>query len=147
MAEAIGNAEIARRLKIPFDSLHKAPVESISAGVSARAGQPMSLEAVDALRTLQVPVRPHTSRPLTAAIVDGADLVYCMSQSHRDAVLDIRPSAAAKTQCLDPDGDLDDPIGGGPEIYLKCARRIQTLISRRLDEAGIVAASLAGASD
>ena len=147
MAEAIGNAEIARRLRIPFESFHKSHVHSISAGVTARPDAPMTPEAVEALQSLSVPIKPHASRPLTAELVDGAEVVYCMSQSHRDAVLDIVPSAAAKTRCLDPDGDVDDPIGGGPDVYMSCARRIQALVSMRLDEAGIIGGSLIGASD
>jgi protein-tyrosine-phosphatase len=147
MAEAIGNAEIARRLRIPFESFHKSHVHSISAGVTARPGSPMTQEAVEALQSLSVAIKPHASRPLTAELVDGAEVVYCMSQSHRDAVLDIVPSAAAKTRCLDPDGDVDDPIGGGPDVYMSCARRIQALVSMRLDEAGIIGGSLVGASD
>jgi len=147
MAEAIGNAELARRLGISLDSFHTAPVQSISAGVTAKPGAPMTSEAVMALQALQVPVRPHASRPLTVELVDSAEVVYCMSQSHRDAVLDILPSAAAKTHCLDPNGDLEDPLGGGPDVYMRCARRIQALVRLRLDEAGFAGAALAGASD
>src|SRR2546429_885794 len=59
MAAAIGNAEIAARLQIPFEALDKAPVQAFSAGVSARTGAPMTQEAQQVLRLMDVPVVPH----------------------------------------------------------------------------------------
>ena len=40
------------------------------------------------------------------------------------------PSAAEKTQCLDPEGDIADPIGSGLESYLKCALGIQAFFKQ-----------------
>ncbi len=60
-----------------------------------------------------------------------------MTQTHRDAVIDLVPAAAAKTLCLDPTGDLEDPIGGELSAYLACARRIQNLVRLRFDEIGL----------
>ena len=63
MAAAIGNAELAARLKIPFEALDKADAQALSAGVSARAGAPLMPEAQQALRLIGVPVGPGYCSP------------------------------------------------------------------------------------
>jgi protein-tyrosine-phosphatase len=135
MAEAIGNAEIAARLRIPFEALDGANVQALSAGVSARAGAPMTPEAQQALRLLGVPVRPHAARDLTVELAHQVEMIFCMTRAHRKAVIEMIPSAAGKTHCLDPEGDIEDPMGSGLEAYLKCAGHIHRLVRWRLDEA------------
>ena len=134
MAEAIGNALIAARLKIPSEALASACVQAQSAGLSASVGAPMTPEAQHVLRLLGVPLTPHSARRLTAELTHQVDRIFCMTQAHRSAVIDRFPSAAEKTQCLDPDGDIEDPIGRGLGAYMKCARRIHSLVRLRLDE-------------
>ena len=61
-----------------------------------------------------------------------------MSDSHRDAVLDLYPAAAAwKTRQLDSDDDIEYPSDSSDETYIRCAYRLQALIPMRLDPAGI----------
>jgi protein-tyrosine phosphatase len=43
------------------------------------------------------------------------------------------PGAAGKIWCLDPDGDIPDPIGSPLEAYRGCARRLRELVLCRLD--------------
>jgi protein-tyrosine-phosphatase len=135
MAAAIGNAEIAARLQIPFEALDKAYARALSAGVSARTGAPMTPEAQQALRSLNVPVLPHAARNLTVELAHQVEIIFCMTRAHRDAVIDLIPSVAGKTHCLDPEADIEDPIGSGLEAYVKCANHIHRLIRWRLDEA------------
>jgi protein-tyrosine-phosphatase len=135
MAAAIGNAEIAARLQIPFEALDKAHVQAVSAGVSARTGAPMTAEAQQVLRLMNVPVVTHAARNLTVELAHQVEIIFCMTRAHRDAVIDMIPSVAGKTHCLDPDADIEDPMGSGLEAYLKCASDIHRLIRWRLDEA------------
>ncbi|MDT4953629.1 MAG: hypothetical protein QOJ02_1767 [Acidobacteriota bacterium] len=135
MAAAIGNAEIAARLRIPFDTLDKARAQAFSAGVSARTGAPMTPEAQQVLRSMNVPVLPHAARNLTVELAHQVEIIFCMTRAHQEAVIDMIPSVAGKTHCLDPEADIEDPIGSGLEAYLKCASHIHRLISWRLDEA------------
>lgn len=138
MAEAIGNAEIASRLRIPLEALGEGRVQAVSAGLSASPGAPMTAEAQEALRHLRLPFNTHSARSLTHELANAAEMILCMTQGHRRAVIDMLPAAAGKTRCLDPDGDIEDPIGGGLEVYLKCAGRMQSLIRQCFDEAGIL---------
>jgi protein-tyrosine phosphatase len=139
MAEAISNAEILARLNITPDALNDSPLRALSAGVSATDGAPMARHAQDTLRKLDVPFYGHSSRSLTAELVEQAAVIYCMTNTHRDTVINLHPSAAWKTRCLDPGGDVEDPAEGGPEAFLKCAKHLQMLIRRRFDEMGLKA--------
>ena len=134
MAAAIANAEIAARLRIPSDSLETVNVRALSAGVSARVGAPLTAEAAEVLRSLSVPVEPHAARNLTLELAEQAELIFCMTSAHRKAVVEMLPSVAFKTYCLDTEADVDDPIGKGMAAYVACARQIQMLVQLRLDE-------------
>ena len=140
MAAAIANADIAARFGVPFDALQTVNVRALSAGVSARVGEPLTEEAQDALRTLNVPVQPHAAQNLTPELVQQAEMIFCMTSAHRKAVIEMLPAAAHKTYCLDVQADIDDPIGKGIEAYLHCARRIHDLVRLRFDELGLKAA-------
>lgn len=140
MAAAIANAEIAHRLRIPVAALQTVNARAMSAGVSARVGEPLTAEAQDALRSLNVPVEPHAARNLTAELAQSAEMIFCMTSAHRDAVIKMLPAVASKTFCLDVQADIDDPIGKGMEAYLNCARRIHDLVRLRFDELNLKAA-------
>ena len=137
MAAAICNSEIAACLGMPFEALETVNVRAMSAGISAKVGAPLTLEAREVLQALNVPVGPHAARNLTVELADQADLIFCMTSAHRRAVLDLIPSVAAKTYCLDPEGDIADPIGLGVAAYIQCARQIQSLVRLRSDQLGM----------
>jgi protein-tyrosine-phosphatase len=134
MAAAIANAEISARLRIPVDSLETVNVRALSAGVSARVGAPLTAEAAEVLRSLSVPVKPHAARNLTLELAEQAELIFCMTSAHRKAVVEMLPSVAYKTYCLDAEVDVDDPIGKEMPAYVACARQIQALVQLRLSE-------------
>ena len=48
---------------------------------------------------------------------------------------------AEKTERLDPNADIEDPIGSGLGSYVKCAQRIHALVILRFDECGVKAIS------
>jgi protein-tyrosine-phosphatase len=137
MAEAIANTEIAIRMNSPFQSLDHSLLRAMSAGIQAKDGIPMPPEVQGALQKLGVSVYTHSSRFLTVELVEQAEVVYCMTRSQRDAVIKMYSPAAGKTQCLDPGGDIEDPVGLGEEAYIECARRIQMLIRLRLNQVDI----------
>jgi protein-tyrosine-phosphatase len=140
MAAAMANAEIAQRLRIPFESLDTVNVRALSAGVSARVGAPLTPEAEKVLRSLNVPVKAHAARNLTQELADRAEVIFCMTSAHRRAVIEMLPEVAGKTYCLDLQHDVEDPIGKGLEVYLNCAQTIRTLVRLRFDELSVSAA-------
>jgi protein-tyrosine-phosphatase len=100
-----------------------------------RPGAPMTPQAVQALRGLNVAACEHRSRPLTAELCDRSTVIYTMTAAQRDALLALAPGAAGKTQCLDPDGgDLPSPGRQPADVYQRIAERIQTHVRQRLAE-------------
>ena len=140
IAAAIGNAEIAARLQVSVATVDLVKLSAISAGISASVGAPMTAEAQQALRLLGVPVTPHSARNLTPELADQAEKIFCLTQAQRSAVINLVPGVAAKTQCLDPNGDVDDPMGKGMADYVSCAERIHSLVRLRFDEIGLFGA-------
>lgn len=139
MAEAIAKAELSARLGQPIDALESAGVNVLSAGAFAMPGAPITPEAAGAIEQLGIPGTGanHAARSLSPKLLDEAEYVFAMTESHLDAVRAIAPQAADKTQLVDPDGPIDDPIGAGPSVYLECAKRLRRAIQIRLDEMGI----------
>ncbi|HVQ40049.1 MAG TPA: hypothetical protein VMS31_21095 [Pyrinomonadaceae bacterium] len=134
MAAAIANAEIAALLGAPWSSLETVNARALSAGVTARVGAPLTSEAQEVLRSLSVPVRQHAARNLTPELAGEAEAIFCMTGVQRQAVIDMIPSVAGKTYCLNAEADIDDPIGKGMQAYLDCALRIRELVRLRLNE-------------
>ncbi len=76
----------------------------------------------------------HRSRPLTADLLNAADQIYTMTESHRQAVLAQAPHAADKVQRLDPEADISDPIGASLSVYQATADQIRRALESRLKE-------------
>ena len=138
MAEAIARHEVAQRLGVAPEKLEEAGICVGSAGAFAYGGAPISPEAVDALSGLGVATAKHVARPLTLQLLQQADAIYCMSETHLAAARELAPSAAERIELLDPAGAaINDPIGAGVGVYVQCATHLRELVRRRLDDLGI----------
>jgi protein-tyrosine-phosphatase len=129
MAQAICETEIIRQLA---GCPARLSVQVGSAGLSVKAGSPMSEEAQRALSRLRVPVPAHASRNVTAELVDDATLIICMTRQQCNAVITINPAACGKVLRLHPFRDLDSPGGQGTDAVVKLSRQIQYLVVYRL---------------
>ena len=87
--------------------------QASSAGILA-ADEPMSPGALKALAARGIDGRAHRARPLSPALMAGADLVICMGESHRQALLRMFPTAQAELLCAN---DISDPYGYDQSIY------------------------------
>lgn len=133
MAAAICNAEIARRIKVSPEALQSLGVQAVSAGLAARQGDSMAAEAQHALNHLQVPVPAHRAQNLTAELAANAELIFCMSESQRLAVLKMFPQLGSKTLCLHPTMELEAPHLEGPEGFLRLAQEVQEIMNPLVD--------------
>jgi molybdate transport system ATP-binding protein len=133
LAEAICNAELARRLKVPLSALASMGIQAWSAGVSATPGQPMNEEVHDALETLGIVGFSHRSRSLDRHLVARAEAIFCVTEQYRQKVIEMFPAAAGKAYCLAEGIDLEDPVGQGLAAYTKLAQRIQGLVQLQLE--------------
>ncbi len=134
MAEALARQMLAQRLGVPETELETRGVNVLSAGSFAFPGARATPAAVAAVSAMGADLSGHRSRPLTVELIHQADIVYAMGRSHRQAVLSLVPSAAEKVATLDPDRDIEDPIGGDAELYRALAGKLRDLIDRRLKE-------------
>lgn len=108
-----------------------------SAGLAAGDGMPVSEETLEALERIGIS-HEGASKGATAEMLRKADRVLVMTAGHLNAarrLLGDDERAKAKVELLDPEGDVDDPIGHGVAAYHALAKRFQRLVPRRLAEA------------
>ena len=137
MAAAIARGELAKRLGVSESELEREHWRVSSAGVFAGSGMGAAAEAVEAVSGMGFSLEGHQSRPVNVDEVRGADVVYCMTETHRRAVLAMVPEAGEKVRLLDRHGEIADPIGSGQEEYLRCAEQLRGLIVSHLDAMGV----------
>jgi protein-tyrosine-phosphatase len=126
-------------------------------GTHVIEGMPMSWRTRDAILAVGAKADAHRSRQLDAADLAAADLVLAMAREHVVYVRRRYPEAAARTGTLkrlardlpgatgtlaervaslqlaevelEPWEDVDDPAGGEPEVFHRCAVEIHELLS------------------
>jgi protein-tyrosine phosphatase len=137
MAQAIATKSLADRFGLSPDRLEEKGISVISAGSFAMPGARATPEAIEAVRSIGVDLSRHRSQPLSVELIHRADFIYTMSRSHAKTVTALVPSAAEKTQPLDPDSDVADPIGSDISVYNEVASQLKTLIEKRFSEVKI----------
>ena len=109
--------------------------EAVSAGIYAGFGSPASHHAVEALKELSIELTHHQSKPLTAELVETADLIVTMTASHRLAILQDFPAVGNKVCLIKSFGtskvpaDIPDPFGGSLDVYKKTRDEIDRALS------------------
>lgn len=134
MAEAIARVALEARADRREDGVE---IVFESAGVATGDGMPATEEAERSVEALGGSLRAHRSRRLTAKMVERAERVLVMTDSHLERVLSLSPQSADKVERLDPAGDIPDPIGGPIEVYRETAERLRRVIAARLEELGL----------
>jgi protein-tyrosine-phosphatase len=98
----------------------------ISAGVAARPGESISENSVIALKKAGIDISGQRSRALTQELLDGALVVFGMTESHRSIIMmQARPSPEHLylfREFLPPpaEKEIGDPYGGSLKIYEAC---------------------------
>jgi len=133
VAAAICNAEIARRLKVAPETLNALGVSVASAGLKATPGDAIAIEAQQALNHLKVPIPHHHSQNLSTELVAKAELIFCMTESQRLAVLKMFPESVSKTFCLQPGVGVEEPHHEGQGAFLPVAKQLQELMGPLVD--------------
>jgi len=134
MAEALARHVLAEQRGVHVHELEALGLHVASAGVFALGGAPATEHAVEAMRKYGLDIANHRARPLTDQLVQDADVVYCMTEAHRQAVLDIAPMAQKKVLLLDENADIDDPVGTDATNYQRTAEMIRRRLSARFAE-------------
>jgi protein-tyrosine phosphatase len=133
MAEAILRGLVAERLGCSSSEVEGRGVTIMSAGVSAAPGGCAAVEAVETMRQRGIDISRHETQPLTEKLVRHADAILTLTGGHRQQIVRRWPEAAARTLMVRVDeGDIEDPIGGPPEVYRQCAVQIEEALRQRV---------------
>jgi protein-tyrosine phosphatase len=115
--------------------------EVISAGVSAAAGFPATLYAIEASKIWDADISKHHSKPLTSQLVDKADLILAMTPYHLKNIIRMKKDAKSKTYLFTnfPDSKedgigIDDPIGQTLDKYNEVFLEIGQYLEKNLEE-------------
>jgi L-threonylcarbamoyladenylate synthase len=134
MAEGLARDVMARRMGCEMDELGEIGVSISSAGVFAVSGDAATHEAIVACHALGVDIASHRSRMLNPTLIRESDVIFCLTQRHCQAVVEMTPDCEHKVRRLDPNGDVLDPIGASQSIYDQTARTIRDLLPAALEE-------------
>lgn len=133
MAEGIARDILSKHKSAkPSDSATRFKV--ISAGTFASDGMPPAKQAIAVMRQEGINIAGHLSQPVTQQLIDSADVIYTMTDNHRQHLLETIPKATEKTFNLNPRKDIEDPVGLDRATYKKVADEIRLLLEKRLGE-------------
>lgn len=109
-----------------------------SAGVFAADGSPASVNTMEALREEGISIQ-HSSQLLTEELVNWADYIFTMTNSHKHLVVDRFPQATSKTYTIKEfaegsNGDVMDPYGGSLSIYRETYKELTVMIDGLIDK-------------
>ncbi|MCD7774177.1 MAG: low molecular weight protein arginine phosphatase, partial [Clostridiales bacterium] len=99
----------------------------ISCGLAASVGSPPSDNAVKVMSEIGIDISAHRSNPMSMYIIDRADYIICLSESHLNA---LKPYAEGKLILLG--GGISDPFAGSEDTYRKCRDEISDGIDKLL---------------
>ena len=111
---------------------------AFSAGLYAEEGAPITPAAAAALQaagiapTEQNNYNAHRAHTVTAADMEKAGLVLCMSDRHAMELLLRFPEAAGKIETLPL--SIPDPYGGDAAVYAACLSTLQYALLLRFPE-------------
>ncbi len=125
----------------------------LSAGVGAMNGQAPSAHSVRAMQEKGIDISRQLSRMVTGQIVDQADYIFGMTQSHLDSLIYMYPQAAEKTFLLREfdsavegyEKEISDPIGSPFHVYAHCRDEIEQGVKSAMNFVFQTEAAAAGA--
>jgi protein-tyrosine-phosphatase/tRNA A37 threonylcarbamoyladenosine synthetase subunit TsaC/SUA5/YrdC len=133
LAETLCKQLLAERLGCEVSALPERGFCVQSAGLAAMIGAEAAAEAIQTARECGADLSGHQSQPLTRETLTQADYLFVMTRSHLRALASQAAGIGPPPRLLGEE-DIPDPIGGPPEIYRDCARRIRIALERLLPE-------------
>lgn len=105
-----------------------------SAGLWAAEGEPASIGAIAAMAERGIDLTCHSSRRLTRALVEEADLILGMTADHVEAMRAAFPEARERIHLLatmaGESHDVADPYGFSLSTYRSTAAELERLIRK-----------------
>ncbi len=129
MAEAIARDLLEKKHGVRERGLASVGLRVASAGVMTSGGSPASGEAVDVMASMGLDLSGHVSQPVTRELLSESSLILAMTRGHLETLLAAAPDVRDRAALLDPEGDIDDPIGQPAEVYERVAKRMRVLLT------------------
>jgi protein-tyrosine-phosphatase len=114
-------------------SRHATPgVTFASAATGGLPGHHASEPARRVMAEIDLDLSEHLSQDVFTAITEPPDLIYCMTEGHRDRLRALRPEWSPRVFLLDPDGEsIDDPYGLDDDTYRRVRDEIAAALTTR----------------
>ena len=123
------------RFQCAIEDLPKHGFRVSSAGLSAYDGDGAAQRLLPSFGRWVATSAEHRSRALLPFIVAEADHLIAMTHHHLLSIVSRYPNLGGTLRLLcGNEGDLDDPLGAGSEVYHECAQKISRHIDRFLSE-------------
>lgn len=135
MAEGLLRKRLADAHGVEPSQLPECGYEILSAGTACSWSVGATPQAIEVLRRFGIDLSTHRARPATPELLNRADRIFAMTRSHIKALLEIEPAAQEKLELLCRSGEeIPDPVGGGLEVFRRCAEQIDRAIAERMEE-------------
>lgn len=100
-----------------------------SCGLAAYTGDSASPQAVEVCAERGIDLSTHRATVFNEYIFDETDIMVCMTESHKGAVMRVKPTF----RVIVPEGGVPDPYGGTVEIYRDCADKLEAFLEKFID--------------
>lgn len=125
MAEALAKNEAK---KINLD------IEVFSKGISVFFPSHASNHAIEVMKEYEIDLSHHLSKGIQYENIKNMDIILTMTNNHKRDLIYRFPECNRKVftlmEFVDEIGDVEDPFGGGIEVYRDCAKSINQLIKK-----------------
>lgn len=111
-----------------------------SAGTNAYTGDRATDFAISAMEKYDTDITRHRATHIEESDVSEADLILCMTYSHKTRVLNRYPKLNGKVFTLKEYVgekeyiDIDDPWGFSKDVYTSCAKEIVEYVDKLLEK-------------
>ncbi len=133
MAEGWGKKLIAEYIGCDISELDKFKVHISSAGTFAALGSPASEFSVRAMSSYGIDISSHYSQPLDLKKMREADVIYVMSEGHKDFINTLAPELSDKIKLIRK-GGVPDPIGTNQAEYNRICEIIKESTEQQIKE-------------
>lgn len=135
LAEAIAREATAQAMGVPVEQVLQRGLRFASAGTATVLGMPASDGSAAAAAEIGLDLSAHQSQPIDPELLRQAERIYCLSDSHRRALLAEAPDVADKVSLLRPDDrDIADPYGSDLPAYQRARDEIRAAVAARLGD-------------
>lgn len=102
-----------------------------SAGLAVREGDTINKNALQTLKNHGINAEGFVSRQITEGMIDGSDVVLCMTQNHKRFLPDMQKIVALGEAV--GASDVADPFGYDLAIYNLCYQQLRSAIEKFAD--------------